>query len=47
MIFSKNVFSMRCALEKRKLAKSINSRPNLVVLLGELDSMWFRSIAKA
>ena len=47
MIFSKNVFSMRWALEKRKLAKSIKSRPNLVVLLGELDSMWFRSIAKA
>jgi hypothetical protein len=47
MIFSKNVFSIRWALPIRKLAKSISKRPKRVVLLGELDSMWFLSIAKA
>ena len=47
MIFSKNVFSILWALPKRKLASSMSRRPNLVVLLGELDSMWLRSIAKA
>ena len=47
MIFSKKVFSIRWALPKRKLAKSIKSLPNLVVLLGELDSIWFLSMAKA
>ena len=47
MIFSKNVFSILWAFPKRKLASSMSRRPNLVVLLGELDSMWLRSIAKA
>ena len=47
IIFSKNVFSILCALPKRRFAKSMRRRPKRVVLLGELDSIWLRSIAKA
>ena len=47
MIFSKNVFSIRGAFPTRKLARSINKRPNRVVLLGELDSIWFLNIVRA
>ena len=47
MIFPKKVFSILCALPIRRLARSIRSLPNLVMLLGELVSMWFRSMASA
>jgi hypothetical protein len=38
MIFPKKVFSIFEAVPIRRLAKSIRSRPNRVMLLGELES---------